>query len=210
MDVLSDSESLIDEDDDADPDLDFVQSINEIPNETSEEDVSSEDDAPEPSTSSRGRSRVRASKRVRTDNDIPVAQPSSVDSDEDICGSNTDTGATRRPRARGRGRPRALGRGRATPGRGLAIPDGVRANHDGPRSRDGIEGLEWQQIVNNRNFHPFSERVGPQARIDRTSNELHYFNELFTSQVWKLLVDMTNLNAQTKRQADPQHHKGRW
>ena len=63
LDILSDSASLIDEDNDADPDLDFVPSINEIPNETSE-DVSSEDDAPEPSTSSRGRSRVRASKRV--------------------------------------------------------------------------------------------------------------------------------------------------
>ena len=39
---------------------------------------------------------------------------------------------------------------------------------------------------------------------------MEIFQEFFTSDVWKLLCEITNLNAATKIANDPQNNKGHW
>lgn len=126
---------------------------------------------------------------------------------------------TARPNERGRGAGRARGRHRAA-ARGLGRGRGGRARGRGrgrvrDRSRSpvvvrGANDFVWLQQINDRNFRQFAERIGPQRRYGDDTSEAILFEEYFTPEVWQLLVDMTNLNAETKRRTTPNKNKGKW
>ena len=103
-----------------------------------------------------------------------------------------------RPRERGRGigrsRPRCRGAGTCRQRQGR------RARSGSPARVRGVPDLVWQQIENNRNMRQFAERTGPQRRYQVTTNELNFFEEFFTKDVWDLITTMTNMNAVRKIQ----------
>ena len=97
---------------------------------------------------------------------------------------------------------------------------GRDAGHRRPRRRGGrnvrsrsphrVRGFLWQQQINDRTCSKFAERTGPQKKYTDNASELEIFQEFFTSAAWKLLYEMTNLNAATKIANDSQNKKGHW
>ena len=76
------------------------------------------------------------------------------------------------------------------------------------RHNNGLQ-LQWTQNFQNRNLRPFTGHSGPTRHSGRRDYKaLEYFELFFTSDVWEVLVSMTNLNANCKRQTGK--HWGKW
>lgn len=68
----------------------------------------------------------------------------------------------------------------------------------------------WEKNENNRNIFPFTKRPGPTRVINGAANALDYFQLFYSDELFQNIVDFTNLNAQSKRAADREKHKGDW
>lgn len=66
----------------------------------------------------------------------------------------------------------------------------------------------WRRTENERNIHLFTERVGTVRNFDTGATALNYFQCFYTDEVFKKIVEFTNLNADRKR-ADV-NPKGVW
>lgn len=141
-----------------------------------------------------------------------ASSPEAIDGDVRFDSESSDTGNenvrhTAMPAEHGRGAGRArprYGGGRA---RGVRVRDRSRSP---VRLPDRNHGFVWEEKVNNRNIRNFAERIGPQRRYAENTTYLEVFEEFLTAEVWQLLVDMTNLNAETKRREHPNKHRGKW
>ena len=117
--------------------------------------------------------------------------------------SNIGSRSTRtRPRGSARGRPRPPGTNRS------ASRPSSTSRPTGNATRPTDHGFIWEKIKNDRKFRKFAEKIGPQRRYTEKTNELEYFEEYFTLEVWKELTHYTNLNAETKRKNNGD--KGKW
>ena len=72
------------------------------------------------------------------------------------------------------------------------------------------EFLDWAKTENQRDFHQFSEHCGPTRVLDGSGTALDYFQLFYSDQLFSEIVRLTNLNAETKRNANPAQHKGVW
>lgn len=66
----------------------------------------------------------------------------------------------------------------------------------------------WRRTENERNIHLFTERVGTVRNFDTGATALNYFQCFYNDEVFKKIVECTNLNADRKR-ADV-NPKGVW
>ena len=68
---------------------------------------------------------------------------------------------------------------------------------------------QWRKVENPRVLHNFNERVGPVRNFDTSASALNFFQLFYSDDVFENIVNFTNLNANRKRGADP-NHKGKW
>lgn len=64
---------------------------------------------------------------------------------------------------------------------------------------DDVQLEGWSEVINCREDVEFQEEVGITVDSENLQSCLDYFSLFFTAEVWQLLVEQTNLNAEQKR-----------
>lgn len=68
----------------------------------------------------------------------------------------------------------------------------------------------WEKEENDRTIVEFNERTGPKRVLDPSNDAVNFFQMFYTDEVFQHIVECTNINAELKRGADLDKHKGEW
>ena len=104
-------------------------------------------------------------------------------------------------RGAGHGRGRGAGRGRGRGGRGRG----------GRVARPQDPELEWSRTYNLPADRPFVEQSpGPTQRYPADTRAGAFFDQMFTDEIWDMLVTETNRYHDQQAASEPNKHKRKW